>query len=157
LRLKSWLPQHARGGTPIVLAGRELPSRVGAASSGPIRVLCVGPAEWLMVSQAQSGPDLHKELAAELSSHGLALVDLTDGLVVLEVQGYAARDILSKGCGLDLHPRSFPVASCARTRFAQTAVVIACLDDPNHFELLVGRSYHRYLHDWLVDAAAGLG
>jgi sarcosine oxidase subunit gamma len=69
------------------------------------------------------------------------------------VRGSAARELLSKGCGLDLHPESFPAGHCARARFAQIPVVIECLEEPPRFEMTVARSYLQYLQSWLEDAA----
>ena len=154
LRLKSWLPEHTKGARAVTLGGRALPSQVGATLSGPTQVLCVGPGEWLLVSQEREAPSLRESLEPDLSAQGLVCVDLTDGLAVLEVRGAAVREILSKGCGLDFHPHSFPAGRCARTRFAQIPLVVACFDEPPRFELYVARSYFHYLHSWLTDAAA---
>jgi len=154
LRLRSWLPEHTNGAKPVVLAGRALPSQVGATMSEPMRVLCVGPAEWLIVAHERQRLELREDIESELPKYGLALVELTDGFAGLDVRGSAARELLSKGCGLDLHPRSFPAGRCARTRFAQIPVVVECLDEPPRFELFVARSYFHYLHSWLTDAAA---
>jgi sarcosine oxidase subunit gamma len=154
LRLKSWLPEHRTGSKPVVLAGQELPTQVGAILSGPAHVLSIGPAEWLLISHGHPASSLHELIESDLSGQGLVAVDLSDGLVGLEVQGTAARDVLSKGCGLDFHPRTFPTGRCARTRFAQIPLVIECLDDRPRFELYVARSHVHYLSEWLTDAAA---
>jgi sarcosine oxidase subunit gamma len=153
LRLQSWLPQHAHN-EPMLLAGQELPSQVGAMLSGPTRVLCVGPHDWWLVSQEGDASVLRERLEPNLATRGLVLVDLTDGLATLVVRGPAARELLTKGCGLDLHSRRFPAGRCARTRFAQILLTLACLDEPPRFELYVGRSYASYLHAWVLDAAA---
>ncbi len=153
LRLRSWLPERTTGPKPVVLAGQEFPLQVGAIASGPMRALCVGPGEWLIVSRVHTPSNLREYLEPHLHEHGLALVDLTDGLAWLEVRGVAARDLLSKGCGLDLHPRTFPPGQCARTRFAQIPLVMACVEEPSRFELAVARSYLHYLQCWLNDAA----
>ena len=126
LRLKSWLPTPPAG--------------------LPARTLCIGPGDWLIVSSGSSAP--------EISGSGLALVDLSDGLVALAVSGPAAREVLSKGCGLDLH--RFAAGKCTRTRFAQIPVVLECLDE-TRFELHVARSYLHYLRAWLTDAALEFG
>jgi sarcosine oxidase subunit gamma len=152
LRLQSWLPQRARE-KPILLAGQEMPLQVGATLSGPTRVLCVGPQEWLLVSQERDAASMCERLEGDLARQGLMLADLTDGLTTFEVRGPAARELLTKGCGLDLHPRRFPVGRCARTRFAQILLTVACVDEPQRFELYVGRSYAHYLHTWIIDAA----
>lgn len=154
LRLKSWRPESVTAGRPVVLAGRRLPAEVGATLAGPLRVLCLGPAEWLVISRERAGSRLREQFEPEAIEQGLALVDLSDGLAGLDVQGAAARDLLSKGCGLDLHPRYFAAGQCARTRFAQIPVVIDCLDEAPRFALYVARSYRQYLHAWLSDAAA---
>ena len=154
LQLCSWLPEHTAGTRAVALDGRELPSQVGTTVSGQARVLCVGPAHWLIVADASAVAQLHEYLEPQLRQQGLAVVDQTHGLAILQLQGRAARELLSKGCGLDMHPRSFPQGRCARTRFAQIPVVIECVEEPAKFELYVARSYLAYLQSWLVDAAA---
>lgn len=146
LRLKSWLPEHVSGEKSVLLAGQQLPSQVGAISSIPVRALCLGPGEWLIVQHEHA-------VVFDVPAQGLALVDLSDGVASLEVSGSAVREVLSKGCGLDLHPRSFPPGRCARTRLAQIPLVIECLEQ-SRFELHVARSYRHYLHSWFTDAAA---
>ena len=136
-----------------MLAGQELPLQVGAMLSGPTRVMCVGPREWLLVSQERDAPALRECLEPNLTTEGLVLVEVTGGLAMLEVRGPATRELLTKGCGLDLHSRRFPAGRCARTRFAQIPLTIACVEEPSRFELYVGRSYAHYLHTWIIDAA----
>lgn len=150
LRLKSWEPRHLAGES-LVLAGWRLPRDVGDTLSGPPRMLCTAPAEWLIVSQ-QSAARVREQIEGSLAS-GLVLVDLTEGLTGLQVSGWAVREVLPKGCCLNLHAQRFPAGTCARTRFAQIPVVIDCVQDPDEFELYVPRSYAHYLKDWLLDAA----
>jgi sarcosine oxidase subunit gamma len=68
----------------------------------------------------------------------------------------AARDVLSMGCGLDLHAKSFPVGSASRTRFAQLPVVLECTSSGPQYEVYVGASYLPYLKAWIEDAAGAL-
>jgi sarcosine oxidase subunit gamma len=157
MRLTSWLPEYRNGKKRGTIDGPELPSEVGATVSGGMHVLCMGPAEWLIVSTERAACTLRERIEPGLARQGLVLVDLSDGLAGLAVQGVAARDLLSKGCGLDFHPRIFPAGQCARTRFAQIPIIIDCLDEPPRFELYVARSYLHYLHAWLIDAAVEFG
>ena len=152
VRMKSWRTESVSDGKPVVVASQVLPSQVGATADGPAHVLCVGPSDWLIVSSEQPASCVRDRVARDAAQHGLAIVDLSDGLASLDVRGPAAREVLSTGCGLDLHPRRFPAGRCARTRFAQVPVVIECFDDPPRFELTVARSYCRYLQEWLTDA-----
>jgi len=144
LRLTSW---------SNVLADSELPAQVGATLAGPTRVLCVSPGEWLLISLEQKAATLREAFSPELLSEGAVLVDITDGIVAFEVHGAAVRDVLAQGCGLDFHPRSFVPGRCARTRFAQIAVVLDCLEE-TRFALYVARSHAHYLAAWLEDAAS---
>jgi sarcosine oxidase subunit gamma len=158
LQLKSWLPEYRKGARPVLLAGLELPSQVGTALSASVmRVLCVGPGEWLIVSQEHEAESLRAHVGPDLAPQGLALVDLSDGLTVLEARGFAIREIFSKGCGLDLHPSAFLAGRCARARLAQIPVVIDCVGNPSVFELYVPRSYSGYLRAWFSDAALEFG
>ena len=153
-RLKSWLPRRSAGVGAPTLGGRELPLEVGTTLGGPIRVLCIGPHEWLVVLADRDAAGLPEQTVADLKTQGLVLVDFMGGLTVFEVRGPAARDLLSKGCGLDFHLRSFVVGQCARARLAQLPVVIECIEDPARFHLYVARSYLDYFHAWLTDATA---
>lgn len=148
-RVTSWQPADASPGESAVVAGYGLPSQVGATLARPIRALCIGPRDWFLITPEATLPE---GIELELARQGLALTDLSFALRVLEVRGASAREILSKGCGLDFHPKSFGRGQCARTRFAQIPVVIDCLGDV--FELYVGRSYSRYMESWLRDASS---
>jgi sarcosine oxidase subunit gamma len=154
-RLKSWVVGITGGSKPVTLAGRELPADAGGTLRGSARALCTGPGEWLVVSPGPGAGRLPEQIEQELVEQGVALVDLSDGLGVLEVSGRDVRELLCKGCGLDLHAATFAPGSCARTRFAQIPVVIECIDE-TRFEVYVARSYLQYLHAWLSDAAVEL-
>jgi sarcosine oxidase subunit gamma len=154
VRLRSWRADGGEGVQPLHIAGLDLPAVAGDTVSGPIRVLCVAPSEWLVVSGERSPPGARAQLESDAATSELALVDLSDALAVLELRGSGVRDVLSQGCGLDLHERAFTPGGCARTRLAQVPVLIDCREEPDWFELYVARSYLQYLHAWLIDAAA---
>jgi heterotetrameric sarcosine oxidase gamma subunit len=152
LRMKSWLAEYRRGAEPIQLGELALPRRVGATSTGAIRVLCLAPGEWLLLAN-ESAAELREQLQPSLHTQGLTFTDWSDAFATFVVEGSMARTLLAKGCGLDLHPQSFPEGPCARTRFAQLPVILQCTS-ASSFELAAARSYSSYLHEWLIDAAA---
>lgn len=153
LEIRSWQPEHKSGEKTLTLDGRELPREAGATLAGPLRVLCLAPGEWLLVSDEQSPASISERLAAGLAAQGGVLTDTTDGLAVVSVRGPLAREVLSKGCGLDFHPAALPVGRCARTRFAQMFVIVEHVENGSAYRLYVARSYVRYLTDWIADAA----
>jgi heterotetrameric sarcosine oxidase gamma subunit len=80
-----------------------------------------------------------------------AATDASSALACFNLKGPAARTVLGMGCGLDLHREVFQAGHCARTRFANVAVIIVAVGD-DEFDLYVDRSVSKYLNDWLVDA-----
>ena len=63
------------------------------------------------------------------------------------------RDVLAKGCALDLHHTMFRPGSSAQTTVGLAGVVLLANDDPGEFTLLVRQSFANCLADWLIDAA----
>ena len=141
VRVKSW-------GADLVSS-----SLVPPGLGGDVQVLGFSPLEWFLVSDAIDGPKLHERVTQHLGQESTAVVDLSCGLKALCLRGPATRELLSKGCGLDLHPEIFPAGRCTRTRLAQLSVIVHCSDPVPRFDLYVGRSYHAWLCAWLADAA----
>lgn len=133
----------------------------GSASKGQITVLWLAPDEWLLTCPAGDAPLFMRSLGEALGDVHAAVTDLTDGQVAFRVAGPSARDLLAKGCPLDLHPRAFEPASCARTVLAKTAVLIHLLDEDRAgdpaFDVFVARSFAHYLWMWLEDAGREFG
>jgi sarcosine oxidase, subunit gamma len=154
IRVQAYAADAKRMASIPALGGRPLPPSIGETAQGSARALCLGPTDWLLVSREVTAADLSAQLRAAAGETEFAIVDVSDGLVSLDVSGAGSRMLLAKGCGLDLHPRSFPPGRCARTRLADLPVVVDCLAEAGHFELHVSRSYSAYLLSWLTDAAA---
>jgi sarcosine oxidase subunit gamma len=142
---------------PAYLAGVPLPLTANrVAATGPLRVLWLGPDEWLVVAEGEA-PDLLPRLERAVAGRRAALSDLSSSRVIIELRGSGARDLLAAGCGLDLHARSFAPGQCAQALLARVPVILDQVDEAPHYRLLARRSYARWLVDWLIDAAEGLG
>jgi sarcosine oxidase subunit gamma len=120
---------------------------------GDVSVLWLGPDEWLV---AGGSADLPERLRAALAGVHAAVVELSASRAVFELTGPAARDVLAKGCALDVHPRAFGPGQCAQTGLARAAVILEQVDAAPTFRIFVRRSFARYLATWLADAAAEL-
>jgi sarcosine oxidase, subunit gamma len=149
LRLRAPFPAYLAG-IPLPLA----PNRV--AATGTLRVLWLGPDEWLVVADGDA-PDLLPRLERAVAGRRTAVADLSSSRVIIELGGNGARELLAAGCGLDLHPRAFAPGQCAQTLLARVPVILDQLDEAPHYRVLVRRSYARWLVDWMIDAAEGLG
>jgi sarcosine oxidase subunit gamma len=82
-----------------------------------------------------------------------ALVDVSGQRTILEISGPKAREVLAKGCRLDLHPRVFGAGQCAQTTYAKAPVVLVPRAGDGYW-LLVRASFAEYLAEFLIDAVA---
>jgi heterotetrameric sarcosine oxidase gamma subunit len=110
--------------------------------------LWTAPDQWLLLSESDPAQKLIDHCASALAGILHNATDASAALDCIRVQG---RNLLSMGCGIDLHASAFPPAACARTRLAQVPVILHCLAD-DHFEVYVDRSVSRYLGQWFERA-----
>jgi len=148
--------------------GIDLPLQPNTVhEAGDTTVLWLGPDEWLVLTADGHGDPLLQALraafggarAGDTEATGLhaAVTDVGGGQTVLGLSGPAVRDLLAKGCPLDLHPRSFDVGRCAQSHLAKAPLLLRQVDRAPSFELIVRRSFSDYVWAWLDDAAAEFG
>jgi len=127
--------------------GCDLPREPNTVSrSSETKILWLGPDEWLVVSL--------KEIALKEFPDGchMACTDVSANRITLELNGPNVRDILSKCCELDFHPRVFKTGQVVQTLIAKSqAIIEQC--DTDRFQIYVRNSFSRYVAEWLLDAA----
>ena len=101
---------------------------------------------------------METRLRAAVGEDGGAAIDVSAQRTTLRLSGPDARDVLAKGCSLDLHPTVFRTGTAAQTMLGLSGVVLIALDDAGcDHRILVRSSFARYLADWLIDAAEEFG
>jgi len=136
------------------LLGTALPAEPNRTADGAVRVIWMGPDEWLIVGD--TAPTSAIEEAATDAAAALC-VSVGDGRCVFEVSGPAAADLIAKGTSLDLH-RTLPAADrSAMTLFAQTNAIIDRPPDLDGYRLIFDFSIRHYLQLWFADAAVEFG
>jgi len=134
--------------------GARLPAEPNtAAPAGERSLLWLGPDEWLVVGPDGDGPGLVPVLRAALGAERGSAVDVSANRTTIELHGRHARQLLEKGCPIDLHPRAFRAGCCAQTLLARTQVLLWQTGDEPAYRLLVRTSFAAYLAAWLTDAA----
>ena len=134
------------------LCGMDVPTTPNTVSGDTLHLYWLGPDEWLLAGEAGKVAEVARDLAAKLGDQHAAVNDLSGGQVVYRLLGDAARDLLAKGCTLDLHPRIFGVGQCAQTGLAKSGVLLRPLPDGASFEIIVRRSFADYVWQWLLHA-----
>lgn len=139
---------------------------VAGGLAGDVRsVLWLGPDEFLVVGPVGDTAELVRLLDEAVGEGPGSVVDVSANRDTLLISGPNARDLLEKGCTLDLHPRSFGAGRCAQTTFARGQVLIwqvaaegqLAADGPPAgpvYRLLFRGSFADYFADWFIDAAA---
>jgi sarcosine oxidase subunit gamma len=143
-------------------AASAVASALGAALPGPNAWVTAGAAqilwqaydEWLILTADGRQPALATSLRSALADTHCAITDVTDLRAAFRLQGPHARDVLQKGCAVDLHPRRFGPSSCVTTALGRVRVTLRQVESAPAYEIFVERSYGAYLRDWLNDAAA---
>jgi sarcosine oxidase, subunit gamma len=136
--------------------GMKLPDRTGAtAARDGITALMLGPDEWLLTGPAEIH-DLESRLREALAGRHLALVEVSDNTTVLRLSGPRARDVLAKGCPLDLHPRVFAPGRVAQSLIGKVEVILHQTADDT-YDLHTRRSFADHLLTFLLEAASEWG
>jgi sarcosine oxidase subunit gamma len=138
--------------------GLTLPEAGRSAAAGPVTALWLGPDEWLVVTDGGGG-EAADTLGRALTGIDAAVTDVNDARTVIRLAGPGARDVLAKGCTLDLHRRVFGPGQVAQSTLAKADVILFQVagDDASGgpaYDIHVGRSFAEYLWLWLEDAAS---
>lgn len=136
------------------LLGLALPATPSTAvSADGLTLIWMGPEEWLLASEDETPSELAGRLKRALSGNGTAVVDVSAQRTTIRLSGSHARDVLAKGCSLDLRPTRFRSGAAAQTTLALSeAVIIPLGDSGTDFRVLVRAAFAHYLAQWLIDA-----
>ncbi len=135
--------------------GVDLPTAPNTwVPAGTGRAVWLGPDEWLLSSTTEAPEELEARVRAAALELGGSATDVSAQRIGLRLTGARVRDVLAKGCSIDLHPRVFGRGSSAQTMLGQAGVVLLALSDAaDDVVVLVRSSFAGYLADWLLDAA----
>jgi sarcosine oxidase subunit gamma len=155
LALVQVLARLGREETAAALLGLDpAPGRASKTSAGT--ALWLAPGAWMVVAEGLDDGELCRSLLHRLGNLA-AVVDQSHGRAVLRLAGARARDVLAKGCRLDLHPSAFRPDMCAQTVIAQIGVLLHQCDEIPTYDLYVPAGYAVDFLEWLTSSAAEFG
>ncbi|RZU31046.1 sarcosine oxidase subunit gamma [Blastococcus saxobsidens] len=137
----------------VRIRGAALPTAPGSwASAGAGWLIWLGPDEWLLTGPGAAPEALEEELRTLLRPVGGSAADVSAQRIGIRLGGPRARQVLAKGCSIDLHPRVFTPGQSAQTTLGQAGVLLLALGE-DEFAVLVRSSFGGYLASWLLDAS----
>jgi len=137
--------------------GMALPETTHSARREAQLLLGLGPDEWLLLCpQAEATAE---SLWEQLFESTVAVTDVSDNYVTLELSGPRVRDLLAKGVPIDLDPTVFLPGRCAQTLMSKAEVLLYRGEDEaaERFTLHCRPSFAQYAFAWLEDAAQEYG
>ena len=127
-----------------------------ATTNEEFTAIPLSPGNWMMIGESGRDGDFTKSISDRAGKLGYAS-EQSHGRTVLRVDGDRARDLMRKGCRLDLHPSVTEPGFCAQCQMAQTGVILHQIDDASTYDLIVFAGLARPFYEWLCDAAAEFG
>jgi len=112
------------------------------------RILWLSPSRWLAVDSA-SDFDV-------APFPGGSVNNVSSGRTIIRLRGPKLRDVLAKGCPLDLHPKSFRFAQCRQSKFGSLNITLDHIDDQT-FDIYIARGFARVLWEGLSEASEEYG
>ena len=117
------------------------------------RILWSAPKTWLIISDKENIIDIIKGKCRE---ENFAITDISHSRAVIQIKGAQAREVLKKGCPLNIS--EFEINNCAGSVFHGITIVVDCINDnPDTFNLLTLRSFGESFYHHITDACLEFG
>ena len=124
--------------------------------SGNRKIIWLGPDEFLLIFENHEEQYIFENLNISFSKQHYALTNISDSQEIFCLSGDYVRDLLSKGCPIDLHINSFKKGMSAQTILEKVDVLLFC-NDKNKISITFKRSYYDYVSSWIKDASTEFG
>jgi len=137
--------------------GVKVPEVANTVEGESARMFWLGPDEWLLTATCQEIDAFAASLSDALGDQHAAINNLSGGLLTYRLSGSDMRQLLAKGCTLDLHADKFRPGCCAQTGLAKATVLLSAPASDDCIEIVVRRSFSDYLWHWLLHAGRNYG
>ena len=137
--------------------GAELPTVANTwTSSDKGELLWLGPDEWLAISAKGEESAIADKFRKAFDGQHVSVTETGEARTTIRLSGPRARDVIAKGCPLDLHPAVFADGQCAQSHIGRALTILQCRERET-IDIHVLRSFAEYLWIWFEDAAREYG
>ena len=138
------------------ILGTMLPKKTNTYSKNEkIKVIWLGPDEWLIVSDDD---DAFIKLKNKIGNLEASVTDVSENRTIIRIRGRETYVLLSKFLVLDLEKNLSTDLSCAQTLFVKVPVLLV----RNHYDgipeidIFTNRSHANYIYNLIVDGTKNL-
>lgn len=147
----------ANGKTTAVERALKIKETPGKAIiSKDYSAIPVAPGQWMVVSATAKSDGFSDRLRSKLKKNGY-VSEQSDARIIFRISGPRARELMQKGCSLDLHPSVTGKGWCAQTQMAQAGVIILQTSDAPVYEVMVYSGFAQHFAEWLEHTGLQLG
>jgi heterotetrameric sarcosine oxidase gamma subunit len=136
--------------------GLELPDGPKRVAEDGLALIGLAPGQWQAVAEDDDARQRLASLTQALAGIA-ATVDISDSKAVMRIAGPSAREVLAKGCQLDLHCAAFAPGDAARTAISLIPCQLWQVNVTPAYDIAVELSYAASFWHWLTASAAEFG
>lgn len=152
INLKGEADSQALQQTVTDLTGTHLPTQPNTISeSDEYIIYWLAPNEWLIQSKQPRLSALCGNMVTSLAGEFASVVDVSSGNTTVMLSGMKAREVLQKGCPLDLHASVFKPGQCAQSHYFKAGILLRPVTE-GAYVLIIRRSFADYFGRILLDA-----
>ncbi len=131
-------------------------NRPGVVAKDGVTIIGVAPGQWLAVAEPHRAVGFLAAITNTCAAFA-SVTDQTSAKTVVCLAGRNARDVLAKGCPIDLDARSFKPGDAATTRIALIDCTLWQVNAAPAYDLAIDRSVAQSFWAWLAASAAEYG
>ena len=138
----------------IKIDGLEFPKENSIVSANKdTRILWSAPRIWLIISNKEN---IVKIVEKKCNTENFAVTDISHSRAVVQIKGENAREVLKKGCPLDIN--EIKINTSAGTIFHGITILVDYINDqPDTFNFFCLRSFGESFYHHITDAALEFG
>ena len=135
------------------LDGLRLPEPLNVKSNSSTRFLWMGPENWLIISDKKN---IYETFKNDFLDRDVAITDLSHSRTIIEIEGELAREVIKKGCPLNIN--DLKEGNCSNSIFHAITITLDFISDsPQVIRILALRSFGDSLHHSITDACLEFG
>lgn len=125
-----------------------------SAKKGNITVLWLSIDQWLITAPLKTRDKLLQDLNKKLKRNFCLVCDVSDARTIIRLMGDQVREVVIKGCTVDVTLPDFKPGTVRRMLFAEVGALCHFVgSNPDTVDLYVFRSYANYVWEWLLQTA----